>query len=119
MKYFLLLIIGVIVLLFTIREVGAGEFWKIAKLIVYFMIVGSILWGLRIKSRWVIPFILIISAFGVLNCFLNMFSPAENIEDLFVKLIVFLFLVFFAYQLKFFTCKSVKSYFDVKGHIFF
>lgn len=71
------------------------------------------------KRRWVIPFILIFSALGSLNSFLRILVPVDNIGSLFVKIIGILFLVFFVYQLYFFTCQNVKKYFGVKGRIFF
>ena len=117
--YFIILLIVALVLLITISETDLAFSEKVGKLMLSIIICGSIYLGLRMKRRWVIPLILIFSALGCLNSFLRILVPVDNISSLFAKIVGILFLVFFVYQLYFFTCQNVKQYFGFKGRIFF
>ena len=117
--YFVLLLIGFVALLFKLGKVMSGDFNGVGEIILYFIIYCTIYLGMRRKKKWLIPFILISSSFGILRGCLGVLSPADNVEALLGKFLGVFFLLFFGYQLTFFSNQSVKNYFGVKGRIIF
>jgi|LGVF01.1.fsa_nt_gb hypothetical protein len=75
--------------------------------------------GLRRRRSWVVPLVLIISAFG---CFVNFGSimyPATDIGALVGKIFNGLLLFFFVYQIAFFVKREVRSFFGTRGQVLF
>jgi len=75
--------------------------------------------GLRLKTKWLIPLILISSVWWLLSTFLRGFQPAVDIIGLLAKTVGIMFVLFCAYQMYFFSRREVKSYFGTKETIFF
>ena len=115
----LLLLIGFVALLFKLGKVMSGDFKGVAEIILYIIVYFTIYLGMRRKRKWLIPFILISSAFGILRTCLGILSPADNVETLLEKFFGVFFFLFFGYQLMFFSNQSVKNYFGVKGRVIF
>jgi hypothetical protein len=75
--------------------------------------------GLKQKTGWVIPFILVSSALGCLSEIANFLIPALNMEMLFDKILDGFLLFFFAYQIMFFSKQEVRLFFGFRGHFFY
>ena len=117
--YLALFLIGVFALVFKIALYEAGEFGVVGELVIRIVIFGVIYTGLKISGKWVIPLILISSAYGLFISFCTILSPAYDFKALMVKILGILYLLFYVYQLKFFSSQDVKNYYGVKGRIFF
>ncbi len=117
--YFVLIclgVFGVLILLGVSDKYGHKDsLGVIITLIVYLMIY----FGLRLRKKWVIPFVLISSAFGVLRTLLAILQPAEDIEAIIHKFMAVIMFLFYAYQLKFFSKREVRAFFRSEGIIFF
>jgi hypothetical protein len=73
--------------------------------------------GLRSKKSWVIPFILLTSAFSSLLFFLQFLAPATDLKSLMVKVVAALLSLFFVYQMIIFSRKEVRSHFGSSKQI--
>lgn len=73
--------------------------------------------GLRTRAKWIVPLILLYSAYGLFSAYTNGIQPAENVKDLVHKCVEVLYVIFYVYQIIFFKKKEVKLYFNVKGTI--
>lgn len=73
----------------------------------------SIYFGLYKKRKWVVPFILIVSAFSSLLFFLQFLTPATDTKLLLGKGISGLMCIFFVYQAIFFSKKEVQNFFGM------
>lgn len=117
--YLTLIVIGIIVLPIKWREFLSEDITKIGQIFFYFIVYTSIYFGLKNKRNWVIMFILFVSALGFLLGCLYVFCPANTLAELAEKISGIFFLLFFGYQLIFFTGKNVRTYYGVKGRIIF
>jgi hypothetical protein len=79
----------------------------------------AIYFGLRRKAKWLIPLILISSAWFLFSLFLSVLQPAANVTGLIAKAGGMIFVLLFAYQMHFFSKKEVKTHFGLQGTIFF
>jgi uncharacterized membrane protein len=75
--------------------------------------------GLRYRWEGAIPLVLIISAFSCVSCFFSFMGPATNVKAPFAKVIIFLLLLFYAYQIRFFRRADVRAVFRDKGPLVF
>jgi hypothetical protein len=75
--------------------------------------------GLEGKKSWIIPFVLIVSAFSLFREFLFMLDPSETTSDIIGKIVHLFMFAFFWYQLQFFSKSAVKKVFGSKGLVFF
>jgi hypothetical protein len=75
--------------------------------------------GLKLKTKWLIPLVLISSAWFLLSTFLRTLYPAVDIPGLIAKAIGITLALFFAYQMHFFSKREVKIYFGMEGTVFF
>ena len=75
--------------------------------------------GLEGKKSWIIPFVLIVSAFGLFQEFLFMLHPSGTTKDIIGKIVHLFMFAFFWYQLQFFSKSAVKKVFGSKGLVFF
>lgn len=75
--------------------------------------------GLEGKKSWIIPFVLIVSAFGLFREFLSMLHPSETSKEIIGKIVHLFMFAFFWYQLQFFSKSTVKKFFGSKGLVFF
>jgi hypothetical protein len=75
-----------------------------------------IYFGLRIRMAHTGILILFVSSFNCLGCFFLLMSlPAHNLGDLCGKVWIFLFFLFFAYQILFFRRAEVRALFKDGG----
>lgn len=84
-------------------------------------IFAAIYLGLRFRSHWVIPLILLSATMLLISFSLQVFvfTPVVDLTSIFIKLISLSFMVFCAYQLTFFAKYEVKKLFNMKGFIIF
>jgi len=75
--------------------------------------------GFRFKQKWVVPFVLLISAFGIFRMLLFILSPVESWQFILAKIFCLLFILFYGYQLRFFTKAEVRKYFQSEGMVLF
>ena len=75
--------------------------------------------GLRLRKKWLISLVLISSAWLLLSTFLATFQSAVDVPGLLAKAVCIMLVLFYAYQMHFFSRREVKSYFGMKGTIIF
>jgi hypothetical protein len=75
--------------------------------------------GLRNRKSWVVPLILLTSAFSSFLFFLHFLTPATELKLLMTKAIAALLCLFFIYQMIIFSRKEVRSLFGVSKQIIF
>lgn len=75
----------------------------------------SIYLGLYKKRKWVVPFILIVSAFSSLLFLLQFLTPATDTKLLLAKGTSGLMCIFFVYQAIFFSKKEVQNFFGMNN----
>ena len=75
--------------------------------------------GLRARAEWVVSLILFFSAFGLFTAYLNGIQQAETVKDLVSKLVKAMYILFYTYQLIFFSKNSVKHIFGATGTVIF
>jgi hypothetical protein len=115
--YLALAILGVLVtLVYIFRQ---ANFLKISWSFLFVLVDGSIYFALRSRRSWVIPLVLIISAFSCINFLIFIFQPAEDIRTILIKVFAGLSFLFFAYQINFFGKSEVRLFFGAKGHELF
>ena len=106
-------------LLGSLREYDRIESSKGLEEILIFFINLTLYLGLRFRKKWVVPFALLISAFGVFTTLLFILSPAESSQLILAKIFGVLFLLFYGYQLRFFTKPEVRKFFQSEGLVVF
>ncbi len=74
-----------------------------------------IYFGLRATRPWVVPAILITSVFQSFGCLLVVFTPAEEVEELILKLAAAALLFFFLNNVRFFVKREVRIFLGSKG----
>ena len=115
--YLALALLGVISTLSSIfgqsglREISEDFFFLILLWIIYF--------GLRRRRSWIIPLVLIMSAYSCIRVLFVIFQPADDIVMLLGKILGVLLFLFFAYQINFFRKPEVRLFFGAKGHELF
>jgi len=118
--YFVLVCFGIII---TISD-GTGISENVPKTETWQGVINTLLYvtiylGLRSKRKWLIPLILFASAWFLLSSFLSTFQPAVDIMGLVSKAVGIIIILFFAYQMHFFSKKEVKMHFGLEGTVFF
>lgn len=118
--YFVLLCIGIINTINDLTGISENvpktETWQG---VINTLLFVTIYFGLRSKRKWLIPLVLIASAWFLLSTLLSTFQPAVDIMGLVTKAVGMISVLFFAYQMHFFSKKEVKIYFGLEGTIFF
>jgi hypothetical protein len=71
--------------------------------------------GLKVRADWIIPLILIFSVYDLISVFFNSMEPSKDIAEIIAKPVGMLFVLFYVYQLIFFSKTEVKSLFGAKG----
>ena len=117
--YFVLLLLGGITVSMKWRQVFSKDLKEIAEIALQLIIYASIYIGLKRRNNWVIAFILIVSAFGFIWGFFYVYSPAQTFTEFIKKMGGIFLLIFFGYQLIFFTSQNVRKYYGIKGRIIF
>ena len=88
------------------------EFWMFPLDLILFL-------GLKYRKKWVVPFVLLVSAFGVFRMLLFILSPVESWQFILAKIFGLLGILFYGYQLRFFTKPEVRKFFQSEGLVIF
>ena len=80
---------------------------------------GTAYYGPLRKRSWVIPLILIASAYSIFWRFVDLLQPANDFSMLISKFLGVLLIFFFAYQIIFFRKNEVNLYFGARGRLIF
>ncbi len=115
--YFVFFCLGSIDLIFAVSEgVPLGEILeRLISTFLYFVIYI----GLKFRNRWLIPLVLMSSAWLLVSTLFSMLQPAVDIRDLVAKGGGIMLVIFCAYQMHFFSKREVRESFGVKATIFF
>jgi hypothetical protein len=118
--YFALVCIGTLDVIFNVSGISEnlpqGETLQgFVNLFLYLVVYV----GLRFRKKWLIPMVLISSAWLSLIALLTTLQPAVDVSGLLTKPVGILVVLFCAYQMHFFSRREVKSYFGTKETIFF
>jgi len=87
--------------------------------LLYAILWTVIYYGLRSEESWVIPLIFINSAILCFSRLTDIFHPAENVKEIVFKVLSCLTILFFFYQILFFSKGEVRRYFGDKGKLLF
>jgi hypothetical protein len=87
--------------------------------IISFLIYATTYFGLKSRKPWVVDFILIISAFGILRTLLSLSDYPADLYGLVQRVFTFFWGLIFAYQIFYFSRKEVKMFFNDKGSTLF
>ena len=116
--YLLLMCLGIISLVSRIPDIKDSilrrDWLESAITLIVFICIYI---GLRTRAKWIVPLILLFSAYGLFSAYINGIQPAENVTDLVHKCVEVLYIIFYTYQFIFFTKKEVKLFFNVRGTI--
>ena len=115
--YLALAILGVIATLSSIF--GQSSLREISEDFVFLILLWIIYFGLRRRRSWIIPLVLIMSAYSCIRILFVIFQPADDIMMLLSKILGGLLFLFFAYQINFFRKPGVRLFFGAKGHELF
>jgi hypothetical protein len=118
--YFVLACFGIIVVLYSASGISSMFGYReglVSTLDV--LIYSSIYFGLRHIRKWVVPLILIHSAFSLYCSLLLILHQADNITMILSKFIAMMLVLFYAYQILFFSKGEARNYFGSQGTIIF
>jgi hypothetical protein len=115
--YLVLAILGVVSALSNLFEQSSLQ--EIAEDFVFVIVYGTVYFALRRRKSWIIPLVMIISAFSCIWFLIVIFQPAVDVTMLLTKIVVGLLFFFFAYQINFFRKPEVRLFFRAKGHELF
>ena len=79
----------------------------------------ALYFGLMRRKKWIIPLILLAAAFGLFRELIYILHPAESLSKIAGKAISVLLLLFYSYQMHFFSKTEVKKFFQSKGSFLF
>lgn len=115
--YLTLAILGILGTLSSIF--GQSNLREISEYFVFLILLWIIYFGLRRRRSWIIPLVLIMSAYSCIRVLFVIFQPADDIIMLLSKILGVLLFFFFAYQINFFRKPQVRLLFGAKGHELF
>lgn len=119
-SYLFLACLGLVLSIFVFLEFFDKYIVKDgSKLVVAFVIYFFLYFGLMLKKQWIIPLIQISAAFGFFWGLLYFMQPAGTIDNFLGKIISVLFILFYGYQINFFSKTEVKDFFRSKGSVLF
>ena len=95
----------------SLRDISEDFVFMLVYVLVYF--------GLRRRRSWVIPLILITSAFACIGFLIGILQPAVDVMMVLSKILIVLLFLFFAYQIVFFRKPEVRLFFGAKGQELF
>lgn len=113
------LVLALIETSFALDRIADQEFADFFEISWAVVIYVSIYLGLRSRRAWVLPLILLYSAFSCFWRIQHLLILAQETGMLTVKVYYCLLLFFFAYLLVFFSKQQVKRLFGVKGRVIF
>ncbi len=88
--------------------------------LVNFIIGLTVFHGISKKRRWVVPVVLLTSAWGIVSVFLGLLEPSKGLITLIFKVILCsLFFIFNIYCVSVFSKKRTRKYFSAEGKIIF
>jgi hypothetical protein len=122
--YLVITVISVLAIVYLIAGISKKHgIDESPKFLIGVAIYCSIYYGLKKKRKWVVPFVLIYSAFALLRYFSNPFTSTSGNYWTFQKLILLFFhfaiALFYVYQIYFFSKKEVRESFGIKGFLIF
>ena len=117
--YLVLVILDCITLPFALIDFDQSNFRLIGESAISLVINLGAYIGLRRRRSWVIPLVLVTSAFGCFVNFCVIINPADDALALAVKILRSLLLFFYGYQLSFFPKRQVRLFFGAKGQVLF
>ena len=118
--YFVMICLGALDVIFNLSGISEGlPRREILQAIMDLFLYLIIYIGLKQRKGWLIPLILLSSAWWLISTFLTAFQPAVDAPGLLAKAGGILLVLFFSYQLRFFSRREVKSYFDTREIILF
>ena len=85
----------------SLRKIDRIEINKGSLDVLIFFINLTLYLGLRFRHKWVVPFVLLISAFGIFRMLLFILSPVDSWQFILAKFFGVLFILFYGYQLRF------------------
>jgi hypothetical protein len=112
-----LIMLGLIYMLTGISEKYSQD--ESVELIFPLLVCITAYYGLKYKTKWAIPLLLITAVFMILSTFINILRPANDLFAFINKIVDLVFVMFYGYQIFFFSKKEVKQYFGVKGTVIF
>jgi hypothetical protein len=74
-------------------------------------------YGLKVRTSWVIPLLLIMSTFTLIRGLLAVLEPANDLRAFFHKTVASGFVFFAFYQICIFRRKEVRQYFGTSGKV--
>jgi len=83
------------------------------------LIYFAIYFGLIRRKKWIIPLIQIFTALGLFWELIYFLQPVESIGNIVGKAISVLLIIFYGYQIHFFSKTEVKNFFRSKGSVLF
>jgi hypothetical protein len=116
--YLIFLCLGIpvaIAYLFTGRYSQVENLQGFLNILMY----SLISFGLQRKKHWVVVLVLICCAFWMLHTLLSIFAPAADLRTLFQKFVAVGLVLFYAYQINFFSKYEVKKFYGTRGFIIF
>jgi hypothetical protein len=95
----------------SLREISEGFVFLLVFWVIYF--------GLRRRRSWIIPLVLVTSAFSCIRFLIYILQPAVDVMMLLSKIVAGLLFLFFAWQIVFFRKPEARLLFGAKGHELF
>ena len=118
--YLFLTCIGFVLTIFVYLafsdKYGPKDGFRLAYASVIYLV---IYFGLIRRKKWIIPLIQIFAALGFFWELIDFLQPAESISNIAGKVISLLLLLFYGYQINFFSKTEVKNFFRSKGSVLF
>lgn len=118
--YFTLLFLGVLGLVYLasgVSHVYGGK--DIPGYLIFCLIVSIKYYGLRFRRTWVVPLILYASALGIIRILFTGVNAENGVIMVIGVPVFFMMVLFYAYQIYFFSRTDVNRFFGRKGLIFF
>ena len=114
--YLILICLGLLYVIYTASGISVKFGHKESVQGLFGLILNSVTFlGIKFRKRWVVPYVLIISAFSFIALLITILRPADQLSILIGKLSGVFLLFFYAYQIRFFSKREVKKLFEAQG----
>ena len=98
---------------------GQPSLREISEDFVFLLVFWGVYFGLRRRRSWVIPLVLITSAFSCIRFLFFILQPAVDVMMLLSKILACLLLLFFAWQIVSFLKPELRLLFGDKDQVLF